>query len=179
MNKIIVSIVIVLFSLFSNAQSIKQQVYKQIQEPKVSSQTNQYVGCVDLGLSVLWATCNVGAKSKSEKGNFYTYSEAMKLRKAGYRLPTVSECNELINKCRFERQGNGVKVIGKNGNSIFLPGAGFKDYRQKKIYYEDSGYYWTSSYIDNFNCVFLMSSNSGCIYGSPEQGCLVRLVLDK
>ena len=30
---------------------------------------------VDLGLSVKWATCNVGASSPSEYGNYYAWGE--------------------------------------------------------------------------------------------------------
>ncbi len=49
-----------------------------------------------------------------------------------WRTPTDSELQELIDNCTLEwATVNGVKgykVIGKNGNSIFLPAAGFYDY---------------------------------------------------
>lgn len=31
--------------------------------------------CVDLGLSVLWGTCNIGAKSPEDSGNYYAFGE--------------------------------------------------------------------------------------------------------
>ena len=52
-------------------------------------------GFVDLGLSVKWATCNVGAKSPTEYGDYYTFDEALK---SGMRLPTEAEFKELIDK---------------------------------------------------------------------------------
>ncbi|MBR3846448.1 MAG: DUF1566 domain-containing protein [Alistipes sp.] len=47
-----------------------------------------------------------------------------------WRLPTKAEFQELIDKCTWTwtSQGghNGYKVTGKNGNSIFLPAAGWR-----------------------------------------------------
>ena len=115
---------------------------------------------VDLGLSVKWATCNVGASSPSAYGNYYawgetrtksTYTEknSVTYKKSmgdiagnlnydaaranwggSWRLPTKSELEELKNNCTWTwtSQGghNGYKVTGKNGNSIFLPAAGWR-----------------------------------------------------
>ena len=36
---------------------------------------NEIEGAVDLGLSVLWATCNVGAEKPEEYGNYYAWGE--------------------------------------------------------------------------------------------------------
>ncbi len=88
-------------------------------------------GYVDLGLSVKWATCNVGASSPSDYGNYYawgettTKSEYTRVNSKTYgksmgniagdpqydavranwestwRLPTASEIDELINKCTW------------------------------------------------------------------------------
>ena len=42
-----------------------------------------------------------------------------------WRLPTVREFRELLNKCEWHwidsNDGKGYKIIGPNGNSIFLP----------------------------------------------------------
>ena len=47
-----------------------------------------------------------------------------------WRMPTLAECKELINKCTWTwTTYNGVegqKVTGPNGNSIFLPFAGYR-----------------------------------------------------
>ena len=117
---------------------------------------------VDLGLTVKWATCNIGAKRPSDYGNYYawgetktkpTYTEedsktsgksigdiagnssydAARANWGGtWRLPTKAEIQELVNKCTWTwtTQGshNGYLVIGPNGNSIFLPATGYREY---------------------------------------------------
>lgn len=73
-----------------------------------------------------------------------------------WRMPTKAEQDELINKSyttwtwTTQNGVEGYKVTSKiNGNSIFLPAAGFRLYE----YLRDAGscgYYWTSSlYLDN------------------------------
>lgn len=87
---------------------------------------------VDLGLSVKWATCNVGASSQTGNGNLYAWGETSIKSKysdsnsttnnrdygdiAGdaatdaalvnwggtWRLPTQAEVNELLNRCDWE-----------------------------------------------------------------------------
>ena len=56
---------------------------------------------------------------------------------AGWRMPTLSEMQELYDNCTHEwttRNGvNGEKFTGSNGNSIFLPAAGCR-------YYDELGY---------------------------------------
>ncbi|MDE5999121.1 MAG: DUF1566 domain-containing protein, partial [Bacteroidaceae bacterium] len=65
-----------------------------------------------------------------------------------WRLPTVSECKELLNKCTWTwmSQGghNGYKVTGPNGNSIFLPAAGGR-YGSSLRSAESYGNYWSST----------------------------------
>ena len=151
---------------------------------------------VDLGLSVNWATCNVGADKPEDSGDFFAWGETSPYyesldplvwkegKERGYnrnsasdnyndrgsvfgtkqpapastsakysietgakqqldpeddaahvnwggswRMPTMEECQELIDNCTWEATArNGVKgyeVKSKtNGNSIFLPAAG-------------------------------------------------------
>ncbi len=114
---------------------------------------------VDLGLSVKWASCNVGAENPWEYGNYYAWGEhevknvydasnykGPKDRQTicgsawdvaswelglPRRMPTESEYNELIANCTYESVViNGVEggkfTSKKNGNSIFLPAAGWK-----------------------------------------------------
>ena len=150
---------------------------------------------VDLGVSVKWATCNVGATAPEEYGNYYawgetdtkkTYSwddyrygfsreELTKYNTAGYsrnspsvdnktvlepaddvatqnwneawRTPTKDEWTELREQCDWKRTTlkgvKGYEVKGKNGNSIFLPAAGY--YYGQMPYNANYGYYWSSS----------------------------------
>lgn len=154
---------------------------------------------VDLGLSVRWATCNIGATKPEDYGNYYAWGEtepkntytwgnykyangaSNKLTKYcgsssygnnGYsdsktildaeddaatvnwggpwRIPTEEECRELVNKCTLTwttQDGvNGLKVVGPNGNSIFLPSAGCYDPSAGKfVNISKRGYYWSSS----------------------------------
>lgn len=76
---------------------------------------------IDLGLSVKWANCNEGANSPEERGDLLTYEKAMEL--VGDKLPTIENWIELQKNCtiKFNLKKFGFEVIGKNGNSIFLP----------------------------------------------------------
>lgn len=72
---------------------------------------------VDLGLlsGTLW-------KSSNEEG-YYTQDEADMLY--GGKLPSEHNFQELIDQCTWRWTGDGYRIIGKNGNSIFLPADGF------------------------------------------------------
>ena len=146
---------------------------------------------VDLGLpsGIKWATCNVGANSLEEYGNYYAWGETAPAPNNNYsssncstygftnsqlqsldyidsegnltaqhdaatanwggdwRMPTYEEQEELLNNCTWTwttlNGKNGYKVTGPNGNSIFLPAAG---YRTASSLYSagGSGYYWSS-----------------------------------
>ena len=132
---------------------------------------------VDLGLSVKWATCNVGATKQEEFGDYFYWGQ-VKPYEEGYeswtsypfhlslsedaaymnwggewRMPTKDELNELINLCTWKwttQNGiEGYKVISKsNKNSIFLPLAG---YRYRNPLYDDytSGCYLSNQYNPN------------------------------
>lgn len=109
---------------------------------------------VNLGLSVKWASFNIGATTPSELGGLYLWGDASdtgavpiyeapdtdKIYGTRYdiaramwggtwRLPSKVEQEELINKCSWERAVvngvQGMKVTGVNGNSIFLPPTGY------------------------------------------------------
>lgn len=161
---------------------------------------------VDLGLSVKWACCNVGADSPEDYGDFFAWGEtspktyydldnyqhwvdydgegdwsdddewtintdisgtqydAARANWGGsWRMPTWSECEELIDNCTWTwTMRNGVKCYEvkskKNGNSIFLPAAGccIGD-----TTYEGC-YYWSSTPEEFFSAYFLSSQ-----FGSP------------
>ena len=101
-------------------------------------------------------------------------------------MPTVEEFSELVCRCDWEwtSQGgrNGYKVTGPNGNSIFLPAAGW---RLGESLYDAGGlgYYWSSTPDGGGAqdaCVLLFVSGNffvGC--SSHEGGRSVRPVSDK
>ena len=65
-----------------------------------------------------------------------------------WRMPTETEQDELRNNCTWtwttQNGVNGYTVTGPNGNSIFLPAAGYRDGSEVGSRGSD-GYYWSSS----------------------------------
>ena len=173
------------------AKPVKQPA-KPAAKPRPTTGTLNGYDWVDLGLSVKWATQNVGASSPSDYGGYYAWGETRNkdnydwetcfdclddegkswgTYKIGgktsisptsghdtarenwggtWRMPTDAENEELCNKCTWTwtSQGghNGYKVTGPNGNSIFLPAAGWREGTGTGTYYEGwYGYYWSST----------------------------------
>ena len=90
-----------------------------------------------------------------------------------WRMPTFEEQEELRNNCSWEwitQNGvNGYTVTGPNGNSIFLPAAGYR-YDSSLNDAGSNGYYWSSSldtdYPDNAcNLYFYSDSVEWSNYG--------------
>lgn len=142
------------FRAYTNVDDIEFEVK--------SFTTDSFIG-VDLGLpsGLKWATCNVGAATPEDYGNYYAWGEtstkseyteqnsvtygqeisdfsgnaqydAARANWGGsWRMPTVAEMDELRDNCTWtwtSQSGvTGCKVTGPNGNSIFLPAAGFCD----------------------------------------------------
>ena len=143
---------------------------------------------VDLGLSVKWATFNVGATSPEDYGDYFAWGEtetkdkyswatykwcdgtstnmtkyntedgktilepaddAAQVHWGGkWRMPSKEEVDELTQQCNWiwttHNNVNGYKVTGPNGNSIFLPAAGYKGSGPTYPAGED-GLYWTNT----------------------------------
>lgn len=199
-----------------------------IEEGKVTNldaQLKEEIKYVDLGLSVYWATCNIGADSPSDFGNFYAWGEteaksryvwenykygdsrritkynrtdrtktlsndddvARKENGEGWHTPTIDEWVELRDKCIWAWSYNngvrGYKITAPNGNSIFLPAAGYyygsQGYNSKGI----AGEYWTSDIrMENpKNAVnFKITKDEYNFYESSRCcGLSIRPVLDK
>lgn len=155
----------------------------------IGTRESKYVGTLqDMGLSVKWATCNLGADRPYYFGDYFAWGEtrlmqpynlyqwwtggdhpiikkyglvdnrvellpeddaASVLLGSGYRIPTASEFQELIDQCNWtwtQRGGvNGYLVTSKkNGKSIFLPAAmQWSDPETESV----NGHYWTSSLV--------------------------------
>lgn len=116
---------------------------------------NRFPG--ELGLSVRWTTCNAGARRPKEKGKYYKYDKAIANFKG--KLPTKEQWEELKNKCRWEwttQNGvNGYKVIGPNGNFIFLPAAGYRDGFGNVCSVGTYGGYWSATESNSYNAYHL------------------------
>lgn len=82
---------------------------------------------LDLGLSVLWAHCNLGTDSEPNYGEFFTLEEAldyMKQNSIEGRIPTEEEWNELMNQSKCEFHSTGVAIFNRNEESVLIPAAG-------------------------------------------------------
>jgi hypothetical protein len=159
---------------------------------------------VDLGLSVRWASYNVGATKPEEYGGYYGWadptgtntstnvytSENSPINISGteydiarakwgvnWRLPTDAEVQELFNSCTWtwttQKGVNGYKVVGKNGNSIFLPAAGNR-YGTAMDLVGAYGEYWSGILSDNIYSAIHLSFNSGG-YGLATSNCFFGL----
>lgn len=170
---------------------------------------------VDLGLSVKWASHNIGATAPEEYGRLIGWGDTTGKKistdwndypspmppenicgteydiahvKWGgkWRLPSKNEFKELAEKCESEfTKYNGVygmKFTGPNGNSIFLPAAGFRYYTT--LYgVGKNGYYVSGTIGDSIlnSCSLYFSSQrlDWSDYGNRFDGLSVRPVADK
>ena len=159
-----------------------------------SSNGHEYV---DLGLSVKWATCNVGANAPEAYGDYFAWGEI--LPKSSYsssnysysnnpstlpmsadaananwggtwRMPTRAEQDELRTQCTWTwTTQNGVQGYTvnsrTNGNSIFLPAAGYRD--NSDLYDAGPyGFYWSSSVFNSSYTYYLYFGVSGVDWGN-------------
>ena len=72
---------------------------------------------------------------------------------AEWRMPTEDEFYELISECSWtwtiQKGTKGCRVTGPNGNSIFLPAAGYS-YDGSLINADSGGYYWSASLYESY-----------------------------
>ncbi len=73
-NQILILICIICFGFICFGIIISYTEYKKI-HPTLYTTEKQNQQAVDLGLSVKWATCNIGANSPEENGNYYGWGE--------------------------------------------------------------------------------------------------------
>ena len=121
------------------------------------------------------ATGSVTGWNSSWNGGFTTYSASNTWVTAndpsptGYRVPTYAEICSLMDTTKvssiWTTQNNiyGNKFTDKtNGNSIFLPASGFRDWYSGTLY-DDAfiGHYWVSTVLNAGDAYTLSSFNSG------------------
>lgn len=99
----------------------------------------------------------------------------------GKELPTKEQVQELVTYCSWTWIGDGYKVVGTNGNYIYLPAAGYLGYRgyEGGVNYEhQSGWYWTQdSYGDeNRYCLYINANKHQVSLSEKEQWSSIRLV---
>lgn len=180
--------------LDSDGKSIDEaELMVKVEDDSACDDAN-HVHAVDLGLSVKWACCNVGATKPEECGGYYAWGETEEksdyswetykwcngsydsLTKycnnryygrvdnkpvldpeddvahvkwgGSWRMPTRDEIKELNDNCTWQwttLNGVGYRVTGPNGNSIFLPAAGYCDGTVLNHLIWTIGHYWSSS----------------------------------
>ena len=186
---------------------------------------------VDLGLpsGTLWATCNLGANSPDEYGDYFAWGETepkdvynwstykwcngsyntltkyctssscgtvdgknrLELEDdaayvnwgENWRMPTYDKLNELFTNCTWRwttlNGVNGDLVTGPNGNTLFLPAAGYR--YDSSLYNAGSwGYYWSRTLYSSYSPTACnVNFNSGDVYWSSNDrfyGFTVRAV---
>ena len=162
---------------------------------------------VDLGLSVCWATMNIGASSQDEVGLGFIwgdsngwikeeveksvfnrflknykpqidiicgneiYDTATRMWGHGWRMPTLSEYEELVTKCKWHEIDNyHMRVVGSNGKSLVF----------------HKGPYWTGEKMEAFE-LYGKTKKSKDFYTFYNRSrlnhlktfCLIRPVIDK
>lgn len=195
----------------SNEISIARNVIKPMAVFEVKTATE--IVAVDLGLSVKWANCNIGANNPHEYGDYfawgetapkssYDYSNMLILDKiqeglkstgvvdsngnltaaydaatvnwgGNWRMPTRAEIEEILNNCTWtwttQNDTKGYLVCSKtNGNSIFLPAAGFRQDTSLGGSNEGASY-WSSTYDWDIFAFNLQFNNNGI--DTPYKGC--------
>ena len=130
---------------YSVAMAYNDRVYHgEVKSFKTEIEDKEEPDFVDLGLpsGVKWARYNIDAYSPNEWGTFYTwYDIANDILK---KMPTEEDFEELFEYCTFSVEVTGVRCIGLNGNSIFLPFAGYKN-NSGWNYRDERCYLWTKT----------------------------------
>lgn len=160
---------------------------------KINSNGRQYI---DIGLSALWATCNVGSFSPTDMGNKYAFGEktpkseytssnyvggdydiAKILWGGDWRTPNKNEIEELVKKCSWKIiTKNGIELVqatGPNGNCIELPYSSYLSNGEGI-----GGWYWSStsySYTKAYCLHFDNDVSSGT--NNKYNGFLIRPVI--
>ena len=128
---------------------------------------------VDLGLpsGTLWC-----AKNEGGDHTHYTYDEA--ISNFGSKLPTKELLEELMNQCTWTWTGSGYKVVGPNGNSIYLPASGYRLCGGFVDLVGSFGFYWSSTPSGLVDAYFLDINKREVSMGGYNhcKGLSVRLV---
>ena len=170
---------------------------------------------LDLPSGTLWATCNVGANSPEEYGDYFAWGETKpksnyswstyfdsddngssfkKYNKnsgltellpeddaatanwgSPWRMPSFDQFEELFTSSYTTTEWTtlndvyGRKITSKsNGNSIFLPAAGYR-YDASLSYAGSGGYYWSSFFSPSYgDHAYLLYFSSGSCYWSDS-----------
>ena len=172
---------------------------------------------IDLGLSVEWASWNVGATAPEEYGDYFAWGETSSYHNSNgitddlfpselesrgiidadgnltaaydaatvnwgdeWRIPTLDEIQELLDRCTWswttQKGIYGRKIIGPNGNSIFLPAAGYHIGSSIESVGSYGGYWSATPNNDPVNAYYLNLKSGKSLVGRSIGGLTVRPV---
>jgi len=131
---------------------------------------------------------NGGTKWNDSYPDGETWEKANDPSPTGYRVPTMVEIALLLDTEKVSREWteeNGVpgyRFTDKtNGNAIFLPAAGYRNYSNGTLnYVGTNGYYWSSTQYNASYAYFLVfaSGNADLSFISKTYGFTVRPVAE-
>ena len=133
---------------------------------------------VDLGLPSgrLWAKTNYGAATESEYGEYMDWRSRNAIQETWgeeWATPSSSDMAELYNYCTFTWETlnsvYGCRVTGRNGNSIFLPAAGYK-LDGYNVMVGQGIYYWDNNEYE--------SGMAGILSGSATNGVSINATMN-
>lgn len=168
---------------------ISNTVYDKVETDNTDIEADAYPehDFIDLGLSVNWATCNLGSNYPYYRGTLYELSmeyqgdTATALWGKDWRMPTKEEFQELMDSCSWEFDNNnqGFIVTGRNGNSIFLPAGGFKSDDRDYLNYGSGVYLWGSRDLESPEepRAWVLSALSGPHAGKRLDSVLLSLLI--
>ena len=137
--------------------------------------TTQHITCIDLGLSVKWGSCNIGAETPEAYGNYYAWGEVS--TKENYSWNGYKYYEPISKKITKYNASDKMTILEANddvatillGNKWRIPTSAEMEELVKKCtwkWFEDekSGYcgYWITG--PNGNRIFLPAA--GCINGN-------------
>lgn len=138
---------------------------KVSERERVTRSSGNYI---DLGLpsGTLW-------KKNDENNGFYTYEKSLSIY--GKELPTKEQWEELKNLCQWSWISNGYKVIGPNGQCIFILARGYRECDGNKTSEYVLGGYWSST-PDGMENAWSLGFNSMGVYMASGFRCRGRSI---
>ena len=141
------------FAALSEGRYEPDTTYDWNESPADTNELDGYT-FIDLGLpsGKRWAAENV--KDKNGKRAYFTFDEAVET--FGKNLPSKDDWKELFDNSTYKwnKKRKGYDVTGPNGNSIFLPAAGFCDSIGVNNV-KSNGRYWSSSVRDEYDAYYV------------------------
>lgn len=179
-----------------------EQALGEVQTLQTDDPSELTADAVDLGLSVKWASWNLGASRSYQAGRFYLFGQpdswtsspkpasvsgsevdpaALELGD-GWQSPTTRQCLELINKCDWVASSqNGISgfcVYGVgdfSGNYIFIPAAGYVNASAVRIGDGSGVMLWSGDVSDSPDKAYAIQSNDDATFSVARVGKSSRL----